>query len=75
LRASTGESPAAFRRRLLLERSAYELARGESVCEPPRSFTFAGPVAHVLTWDAHRRHILIGTLRRRGIDVESIGLD
>jgi AraC-like DNA-binding protein len=31
VRAATGESPAAFRRRLLLERAAHELAHGESV--------------------------------------------
>lgn len=31
VRAATGESPAAFRRRLLLERAAYELGHGESV--------------------------------------------
>jgi len=31
----------------------------------------------MLTWDAHRRHILIGALHRRGIQVsrEAIGLD
>jgi AraC family transcriptional regulator len=56
-------------------RDAWDTAFVDATCEPPRSFTFAGAVAHVLTWDAHRRHILIGTLRRRGIDVESIGLD
>jgi AraC family transcriptional regulator len=56
-------------------RDAWDTAFVDATCEPPRSFTFAGAVAHVLTWDAHRRHILIGALRRRGIDVESIGLD
>jgi AraC-like DNA-binding protein len=56
-------------------RDAWDTAFVDATCEPPRSFTFAGAVAHVLTWDAHRRHILIGALRRRGVDVQSVGLD
>jgi hypothetical protein len=59
------------------KRDAWDTAFVDATCEPPRSFTYAGAVAHVLTWDAHRRHILIGALHRRGVEVprEAIGLD
>jgi AraC family transcriptional regulator len=50
-------------------RDAWDTAFVDASCEPPRSFTFAGAVVHVLTWDAHRRHIVIGALRRRGLEV------
>lgn len=58
-------------------RDGWDTAFVDATCDPPRSFTYAGAVAHVLTWDAHRRHILIGALHRRGIQVarEAIGLD
>jgi AraC family transcriptional regulator len=58
-------------------RDGWDMAFVDASRDPPRSFTYAGAVAHVLTWDAHRRHILIGALHRRGIRVsrEAIGLD
>ena len=109
--AALRETPGAFRRRLLLERAAWQLrnasvtdaahdagyssleafsrafgrAYGEApsryrgdwdtafvdaTCDPPESFSYGGAVAHVLTWNAHRRQILAGTLRERGLVVE-----
>jgi AraC family transcriptional regulator len=39
----------------------------DAVCEPPETFTFAGMVAHVLTFAAVRRTMAIGALDRAGI--------
>lgn len=50
-------------------RDAWDTAFVDAICDPPESFTFGGAVAHVLTWDAHRRHVLTGVLRQRGVDV------
>jgi AraC family transcriptional regulator len=37
------------------------------LCEPPRVFTYAGMVAHVLTYAAHRRTLLAGALYSAGV--------
>jgi AraC family transcriptional regulator len=38
------------------------------MCEPPRTFTYAGVLAHVLTFAAFRRTLAIGALESAGID-------
>ena len=38
----------------------------DALCEPPQSFTFGGVIAHVVTYSAHRRQILIGALTELG---------
>lgn len=71
VRAGIGEAPAAFRRRLLLERAAWRLGRGASVT-PPVSFTFGSVIAHILTASVIRRQTVTDVLRELGVpDVET----
>lgn len=49
-------------------RDAWDTAFVDATCEPPETFTFGGAVAHVISWDAHRRQIVAGALRERGVD-------
>jgi AraC family transcriptional regulator len=53
------------------DRGAWDTAFVDVTCEPPQSFTYGGMVAHVLTWSAHRRHVLIGALNALGAEVGS----
>jgi AraC-like DNA-binding protein len=39
----------------------------DTTCEPPRVFTYGGMVAHILTFAAHRRSLLLGALYSAGI--------
>ena len=39
----------------------------DAVCDPPEVFTYGGMVAHVLTFAAHRRTLVAGTLVEAGI--------
>ncbi|WP_112241770.1 helix-turn-helix domain-containing protein [Kribbella monticola] len=39
----------------------------DTTCEPPRVFTYGGMVAHVLTFAAHRRSLLVGAFCSAGI--------
>ena len=39
----------------------------DATCEPPRTFTYGGMVAHVLTFAAHRRVLVLGALADAGI--------
>ncbi|WP_433164562.1 helix-turn-helix domain-containing protein [Kribbella sp. CA-247076] len=39
----------------------------DTTCRPPRVFTYGGMVAHVLTFAAHRRSLLIGAFFTAGI--------
>ncbi|TDU89522.1 AraC-like DNA-binding protein [Kribbella voronezhensis] len=39
----------------------------DTTCEPPRVFTYGGMVAHVLTFAAHRRSLLVGAFYSAGI--------
>ena len=41
----------------------------DALCDPPQSFTFGGVVAHVITFSAHRRQVLIGVLSELGVTV------
>ena len=38
----------------------------DTTCEPPRTFTYGGMVAHVLTWGSHRRTLVLGALHDQG---------
>lgn len=40
----------------------------DTTCEPPRVFSYGGMVAHVLTFAAHRRSLLVGAFASAGID-------
>ncbi|WP_432944008.1 helix-turn-helix domain-containing protein [Kribbella sp. CA-253562] len=39
----------------------------DTTCEPPRVFTYGGMVAHVLTFAAHRRCVLVGAFHTAGV--------
>lgn len=51
-------------------RRAWDTAFVDATCEPPESFTYGGMAAHVVTWSAHRRHIVLEALQRHGVAVE-----
>jgi AraC family transcriptional regulator len=55
------------------DRRAWDDAFVDVTCDPPWSFTYGGMVAHVLTWSAHRRHVLIGALRCLGAECVGSG--
>jgi len=40
----------------------------DAICDPPEVFTFGGMLAHVLTFGATRRTVVIGALSSAGID-------
>ena len=42
----------------------------DALCEPPQSFTFGGVFAHVITFSAHRREVLVRAMKE--LDVEQI---
>jgi AraC family transcriptional regulator len=75
-----GESVASMRRRLaeagpeFLATVRSTIADGkldetfvDAVCEPPEVFTYGGMIAHVLTFAAHRRTLVLGALADAGI--------
>lgn len=39
----------------------------DALCEPPEMFTYGGMIAHVLTFSAHRRTLVVGALSDAGI--------
>ena len=39
----------------------------DAVCDPPEVFTYGGMVAHVLTFGAHRRTLVLGALADAGV--------
>lgn len=49
------------------ERGEWDSAFIDATCDPPQTFTYAGAVAHVVTFSAHRRELAIGALRSLGI--------
>jgi AraC family transcriptional regulator len=51
-------------------RGAWDTAFIDATCEPPESFTYGGMAAHVLTWSAYRRKVVLDALRRHGVEVE-----
>jgi len=40
----------------------------DALCEPPEVFSYIGVVGHVVTYNAHRRLVLLAALKRLGID-------
>jgi len=75
------ESLASMRDRLETEGTSFkrrvaELVRGDrldasfvdATCDPPRTFTYGGMIAHVLTFAAHRRTLVAGALVDAGIE-------
>jgi AraC family transcriptional regulator len=68
LRARFERSTAGWREAVegIRDRGTWDTAFVDVTCDPPESFTYGAMVAHVLTWSAHRRHVLIGALRAAG---------
>jgi AraC family transcriptional regulator len=75
-----GESVGSMRRRLAEEGPEFldtvrsRAAEGtldetfvDAICDPPEVFTYGGMVAHVLTFAAHRRTLVLGALADAGI--------
>lgn len=75
-----GESVGSMRRRLaedgpeFLETVRARAAGGtldetfvDAVCDPPEVFTYGGMIAHVLTFAAHRRTLVLGALADAGV--------
>lgn len=55
------------------DRGAFDDAFVDALCEPPRSFTYGGVLAHVLSFGAIRREALASVLRELGAEVEATG--
>jgi AraC family transcriptional regulator len=55
------------------DRGAFDDAFVDALCEPPRSFTYGGVLAHVLSYGAVRREALASVLAELGADVPSSG--
>lgn len=45
----------------------------DALCEPPQSFSLGGVVAHVLTFAAQRRQLLVEVLAGRRVDGDTTG--
>jgi AraC family transcriptional regulator len=71
LRKRLGEAGPAFMQivRDVRARGAWDTAFVDATCEPPESFTYGGMAAHVVTWSAHRRHLVLEALQRHEIEV------
>ena len=52
------------------KRDAWDTAFVDATCDPPQTFTFGGAIAHVLTWDAHRRRVVAGAFLEHGVEPE-----
>ena len=48
-------------------RGAWDDAFVDALCDPPQSFTFGAVIAHVVTFSAHRRQVLVGALEELGV--------
>jgi AraC-like DNA-binding protein len=54
--------------RQIRDRGQWDDAFVDALCDPPQSFTFGGVIAHVVTFSAHRRQVLIGALEELGVE-------
>jgi AraC family transcriptional regulator len=48
------------------DRREWDAAFVDALCDPPESFTYSAAIAHVLTYSAYRRQVLIDELERLG---------
>lgn len=53
--------------RLVVEEGRLDETFVDADCEPPEVFTYGGLIAHVLTFAAHRRLLVLGALASAGI--------
>jgi AraC family transcriptional regulator len=79
--ADQDRSPAALRRRFAAAADAFVAVAArirdnrawndtfiDALCDPPQSFTFGAVIAHVITFSAYRRQVLLGALEELGIE-------
>ena len=59
--------------RAIRDRSAWDDAFVDALCEPPQSFTYGGVISHILSYGAVRREMLAGVLTELGAPVASSG--
>jgi hypothetical protein len=55
------------------KRSGWDDTFVDALCEPAETFTFGGVFAHIMTFNAHRRLMALGALRRLGVQTEGFG--
>lgn len=53
--------------REVIEEDRLEATFVDATCDPPEVFTYGGMLAHVLTFAAHRRTLVLGALHSAGI--------
>ena len=58
--------------RSVRDRGDWDAEFVDALCDPPESFTFGGMIAHVLTFSAYRRQVLVKAFKELGI--EDLGL-
>ena len=70
MRARLAEAGPAFltQVREIVDEGRLEETFVDAVCDPPEVFTYGGMIAHVLTFAAHRRTLVLGALESAGID-------
>ncbi len=70
MRARLDEDGERFRARAaeLVEDGRLDETFVDATCDPPRTFSYGGVLAHVLTFAAHRRTLVAGALVSAGID-------
>jgi AraC family transcriptional regulator len=50
------------------DESKWQAVFVDALCVPPETFSFSGVVAHVITFSAHQRGVMLDALRRFGIN-------
>lgn len=63
---SAGEQFLQLARRIR-DRGEWDDVFVDAICDPPQSFTLGGVIAHVVTFSAHRRQVLIAALTDLGV--------
>lgn len=69
--AAIGRYRGAVRR--IVAGDEWDTAFVDAVCEPPETFTYGGALAHILTFSAYRRTLLLGALHDAGVTDLGIG--
>jgi AraC family transcriptional regulator len=69
MRARLAESGPAFltQVRAIVDEGRLDETFVDATCDPPRVFTYGGMIAHVLTFAAHRRILVLGALSDAGV--------
>ncbi|MGH8793114.1 MAG: helix-turn-helix domain-containing protein [Stackebrandtia sp.] len=75
MRRRHAEAGAAFlsRVREVCDQDRLEETFVDALCDPPEVFTYGGMIAHVLTFAAHRRVLVMGALHAAGVTDLGVG--